>query len=253
MILVDKSTVELIKTNASDEDVAYAAWVSNFGDAARQRDTARIAGLINFLYSNRHMSPFEHGSFTFFVDTEIAVAREFMRHRTWSYNETSGRYKELEPRFYMPPKGRPLVQKGKVGEYRFVAGDSTQEGIKYMRTLESYEASWYAYKAMLDAGIAKEVARNVLPVGTMTQFYATANPRNVMQFLSLRNDDNALHEIREVAEQIEIHFANHMPLTYDAYTRYDWRNDKAEMDAMRAEVEFLRGRVDALTMEAALG
>src|SRR5690606_17204941 len=112
---VESSTVELIKTNACDEDVAHAAWVSNFGDEARDRDTSRIAGLINFLYRERHMSPFEHGSFTFFVDTPIFVAREFMRHRTASYNETSGRYKELEPRFYMAPDDRPLVQEGKVG------------------------------------------------------------------------------------------------------------------------------------------
>src|SRR5688572_21235185 len=104
---VDHSTVRLVKTNASDEDVAYAAWVSNF-DNPEARDTSDLSKLINFLYKNRHMSPFEHGSFTFFVDTPIFVAREFMRHRTFSYNETSGRYKEMKPRFYLPNFERPL-------------------------------------------------------------------------------------------------------------------------------------------------
>ena len=115
MQVVSESTVELIKHNASDEDVAFAAWVSNFASEARERPTDHIAGLINFLYREKHMSPFEHGSFTFFVDTPIFVAREFMRHRTWSYNEASGRYKLLEGRLYITPLTRPQVQKGKVG------------------------------------------------------------------------------------------------------------------------------------------
>lgn len=226
--LVEHSTVELIKTNANDEDVAYAAWVSNFGSAARERDTSNIGKLIDFLYSNLHMSPFEHGSYTFFVDTSLFVAREFMRHRTFSYNETSGRYKELEPRFYIPREGRPLVQVGSPGKYTFDSG-----------TVEQYEAvahlhkglfgkSWIAYQNQLSMGIAKEVARNVLPLATMTQFYATCNPRNLMQFLSLRNDDHALDEIRAVAEAMEHIFASTMPLTYNVYVREreSWRKLK---------------------------
>ena len=236
MKFVEKPTVELIKSNASDEDVAYAAWVSNFGDAARSRDTERIAGLINFLYRERHMSPFEHGSFTFFIDTPIFVAREFMRHRTWSYNETSGRYKELEGRFYMAPDDRPLVQRGKVGEYRFDPGSEDMNRVKRWATGRAYKLSWRMYKVMLKVGIAKEVARNVLPVGTMTQFYATANPRNVMQFLLLRNDPNALKEIRDVAVEIEAAFAEAMPLTYAAFKAYDWRDDKAELERLQALV-----------------
>lgn len=217
MDFVDHSTVELIKHNASDEDVAYAAWVSNFASDARDRDTSHIEGLINFLYRNKHLSPFEHGSFTFFVDTPIFVAREFMRHRTWSYNETSGRYKELDPRFYLAPPDRPLVQTGKVGAYTFEAGSESQYAHLQGQTKDAYYEAWTAYQTMLKFGIAKEVARNVLPVGIMTQFYATANPRNVMQFLSLRNDTHALKEIRDVAVRIEEEFAKAMPLTYNAY------------------------------------
>lgn len=238
MELVTESTVELVKHNASDEDVAYAAWVSNFG-SKRERDTSDLSKLINFLYKNRHMSPFEHGSFTFFVDTPIFVAREFMRHRTWSYNETSGRYKELEPRFYLAPFDRPMRQVGRVGNYSFTEGDDHQKQTMHGYTRKSYEASWHAYQKMLNAGVAKEVARNVLPVGIMTQFYATANPRNVMQFLSLRNDGPALAEIRDVAVQIEAAFAEAMPLTYAAYKAYDWREDAAELTRLREQVQEL--------------
>lgn len=255
---VDHSTVKLVKSNASDLDVAMAAWVSNFGDGGEPkmpegmparyvldglRDTPqkaegwkRIEGLINFLYRERHMSPFEHGSFTFFIDTPIFVAREFMRHRTFSYNETSGRYKELEPRFYLINDERPVVQKGKVGAYRFDGGSPEQYGSVYAATTLAYQHSWNSYQQMLGKGVAREVARNVLPVGIMTQFYASANPRNIMQFLLLRNDPNALAEIREVAEKIEAIFAEEMPLTYAAFKKYDWRDEKVELDLLRKKV-----------------
>lgn len=226
--LLDHSTVELIKTNSKDEDVAYAAWVSNFGSAARERDTSNIGKLIDFLYSNLHMSPFEHGSFTFFIDTSIFVAREFMRHRTFSYNETSGRYKELEPRFYLPRKGRPLIQVGKPGAYYFESGTAAQyeDMVEFQTTL--LEHAWVAYQNQLNMGIAKEVARNVLPLATMTQFYATCNPRNLMQFLTLRAEAQALDEIRAVAEVMEQVLASTMPLTYNVYEREreSWRKLK---------------------------
>lgn len=216
---VHNSTVQLVKHNASDVDVAHAAWVSNFGSNAKTRDTSNISKLINFLYNNKHMSPFEHGSFTFFIDTPIFVAREFMRHRTFSYNETSGRYKEMEPRFYIPAPSRPLVQVGTPGKYSFEAGDSEDYALMHQASIDGYTTSWKNYKMQLDSGIAREVARNVLPLGLMTQFYATANPRNVMQFLELRNAPQALDEIQAVARDIEEQFSKAMPLTWEAFSK----------------------------------
>lgn len=266
---VSESTVSLVKHKASDLDVALAAWVSNNGEnlppdikstkwqlenvevhpdgsldehyfyrhsEELQKDFKRIKGLINFLYRERHMSPFEHGSFTFMIDTPIFVAREFMRHRTFSYNETSGRYKELEPRFYLIPDERPVVQHGKVGAYNFTEGTPEQYGYTYASTTQSYANAWQAYQNMLNAGVAKEVARNVLPVGTMTQFYATCNPRNLMQFLLLRNDPNALYEIRAVAEVMEDYLKQTMPLTWAAFKQYDYRAEKAELEDLRKRV-----------------
>lgn len=214
---VNESRVELIKHNASDLDVARAAWVSTFGEEAKEKDGARVKGLINYLYRERHMSPFEHGSFTLFVDTTIFVAREFMRHRTASYNEVSGRYTELGSRFYLPSPERPLIQQGKVGEYYFVPGTEAQYAMLVEELTAAYEEDWARYKRLLDAGIAREVARIHLPVGIQTQFYVTMNPRNVMQFLNLRTAPNALHEIREVANKMEAIFAEAMPYTFEAY------------------------------------
>lgn len=217
--LLQGPDVELIKTNATDTDVAYAAWVSNFAAESRNRDTSNIGKLIDFLYSNKHMSPFEHGSFTFFIDTTLFVAREFMRHRTFSYNETSGRYKEMEGRFYIPPFGRPLIQVGRPGAYTFTQGTEDQYWVMVKDQTEAFEFCWEKYQKQLRDGVAKEVARNVLPLSLYTQFYATANPRNIMQFLILRNDDQALFEIRHIAKKIEEHFARTMPLTWAAFNK----------------------------------
>lgn len=208
--------VELIKTNASDEDVARAAWISTYDDP-RVKDISHISGLISYLYRNKHMSPFEHGSFTFMVECPIFVAREFFRHRTQSFNERSGRYSELIPKFYVPSPERPKVQEGKVGAYHFTAGSENQNALTVALMERVYEGAWIAYQQMLEAGIAKEVARDILPVGIYTSFYATVNPRNLMQFLTLRTADNALYEIRDVANQMQDIFAETMPITFQAY------------------------------------
>src|SRR6478735_1600757 len=209
--------VHLEQSNASDLLVARAAWVSNFGSDAREKDGERVAGLIRYLYRNQNMSPFEHGDFTFFIDCPIFVAREFMRHRTFRFNEVSGRYKELEPKFYLPSEARPLVQTGKVGAYTFEEGSNKQKRKVQKWHKRVYRIAWFGYKAMTKCGVANEVARNILPVGTYTQFYASVNPRNLMHFISLRSDPTALEEIRVVAEAMELILASEMPLTHAAF------------------------------------
>lgn len=207
--------MELYRASASDLDVARAAWVSQDEAAhAKEAEAGRIEGLIRFLWRNHHTSPFEHGQFTFIVTTPLFVAREFMRHRTFSFNEISGRYTVLPDVFYLPPASRPLRQEGKVGAYRFESG--SQEQVDLVRnTITANTANCYvAYHRMLDAGIAREVARDVLPVNVMTSFWATVNPRNLMHFLNLRSAPDALVEIQEVAAEMEQHFAQQMPVTH---------------------------------------
>ena len=128
IIYRDDVTVELVKSSASDADVIWAARVSTAGEQSMEEigeDPSRSAGLINYLARERHGSPFEHTSMTFFVSAPIFVFREFMRHRIASYNEESGRYRELQPVFYVPNKERKLIQVGKTGAYTFE--DGTQE------------------------------------------------------------------------------------------------------------------------------
>jgi thymidylate synthase (FAD) len=220
-------TVELVKHNASDNDVLWAARVSTKGEQSIEDVTAdadRSRGFINYLMRDRHGSPFEHSTMTFLVSAPIFVFREFMRHRVWSYNEESGRYRKLEPVFYVPGPERKLVQEGRPGKYVFVDGTPEQHKLTDEAVRRSCTASYEDYLAMLDAGIAREVARTVLPVGIYSSMYATCNARALMHFLSLRTKHEEAtfpsfpqREIEMVAEQMEATFAELMPLTYAAW------------------------------------
>ncbi|MEU6412555.1 FAD-dependent thymidylate synthase [Microbispora sp. NPDC046933] len=225
----DDMTVELIKHCASDTDVLWAARVSTKGEGSLediQADPERSAGLINFLMRDRHGTPFEHSSMTFYVNAPIFVLREFMRHRTFSYNEESGRYRRLEPVFYVPGPDRKLVQIGKPGQYQFVDGTDEQYKLATELIRESCRQSYRSYTEMLQAGVAREVARTVLPVGLYSSMYATCNARALMNFLSLRTkrEDSAFpsfpqREIEMVAEQMEAEWATLMPLTHAAFEK----------------------------------
>lgn len=214
--IVNEVSVTLINVSASDEMVAMSAWVSHDQDSEdRLKNINQVKRLIRFLYINKHMSPFEHGMFTFKIDAPLFVAREFFRHRSASYNEVSGRYTEMKPRFYSGKVAR--IQKGKPGDYYFEDGTDEQTAI-YLKTKEkALKASWKAYQQRLEAGIAKEQAREELPLSLMTQWYVTMNPRNLMHFLTLRNENHALKEIQDVAVQMERFLAEQMPFTYAAY------------------------------------
>lgn len=224
-------TVQLVQsTDDADIMVGASARVSTLGskslsDLATDKQAQR--GLLDYLMRNRHMSPFEHNQFTFFVQCPIFVAREFMRHRTFSFNEESGRYKELEGTFYIPDEHRPLIQVGKAGEYKFETGTSQQVHSTQTDLRDVAKHAYLIYQAMLKDGIAREVARMCLPVNIYTSFYATVNARNLMKFLSLRTkDENATYpsypqrEIEMVAEQMETLWAQKMPITAELFVKY---------------------------------
>ncbi|MFI2352373.1 FAD-dependent thymidylate synthase [Streptomyces sp. NPDC019443] len=221
-------TVELVKHTASDSDVLWAARVSTAGEQSLEelhKDPERSKGLINYLMRDRHGSPFEHNSMTFFISAPIFVFREFMRHRVgWSYNEESGRYRELQPVFYVPGQDRKLVQEGRPGKYVFIDGSPEQHKVVSEAMIDSYRRSYETYQEMLAEGIAREVARAVLPVGLFSSMYATCNARSLMHFLGLRTQHELAkvesfpqREIEMVGEKMEQHWAKLMPLTYAAF------------------------------------
>ncbi|HAM12538.1 MAG: FAD-dependent thymidylate synthase [Actinobacteria bacterium] len=223
-------TVELVRASAADSDVLFAARVSTLGEqtlgdaAAGVEASDRDRGLINYLMRDRHGSPFEHNSMTFYVQAPIFVFREFMRHRIASYNEESGRYRELRPVFYVPAPERKLVQVGKPGAYDFIDGTPEQTEIVDEATREASAHAFAAYQRMLDAGVAREVARIVLPLNTYSSMYVTMNARSLMNFLSLRTKVEGSHfpsfpqrEIEMCAEKMEDLWATLMPMTHSAF------------------------------------
>jgi thymidylate synthase (FAD) len=229
IVFRDDMSVELVKSSASDADVIWAARVSTAGDKSLEDvggDASKSEGLINYLARERHGSPFEHTSMTFFISAPIFVFREFMRHRIASYNEESGRYRELKPVFYIPSKERKLVQIGKAGAYTFVDGTPEQYEITVKSIKETCTLAYQNYQKMLDAGVAREVARAVLPVTLYSSMYVTMNARALMNFLSLRTSREGSHfpsypqrEIEMVAEKMEAEFAKLMPITYGAFQK----------------------------------
>nr|WP_322133022.1 FAD-dependent thymidylate synthase [Antiquaquibacter oligotrophicus] len=223
-------TVELVRSSAQDSDVVFAARVSTQGEQTLEQaqdaeaDVSRSKGLINYLMRDRHGSPFEHNSMTFYVQAPIFVFREFMRHRIASYNEESGRYRELNPVFYVPGPDRNLVQVGKAGAYEFLPGSPEQSQLAVDEAKAVASEAYASYQRMLDAGIAREVARIVLPLSIYSSMYVTMNARSLMNFLSLRTKREGTHfpsfpqrEIEMAAEQMEAQWAELMPLTYAAF------------------------------------
>jgi thymidylate synthase (FAD) len=224
----DRSVVQAARVSVQGENelgLDLTLWDEDDDDTKKER-RRKERGLINYLMRERHGSPFEHATLKFYVKAPIFVFREFHRHRAgWSYNEMSGRYTELPGEFFVPDSSRPLVNIGKPSAPEFVAG-SYQQVAEVQGTLtRSYTRSWDEYQRLLNAGIAPEVARSVLPVGIMSQMYATANLRAIMHFLSLRtlNKPNATfksrpqQEIAMVGDKMEAIFKDKFPVVHSLW------------------------------------
>lgn len=209
--VLDQGFVRLDAVNADDLSVVNAARVS-FGIQSEELSD-KDKGLIGFLMREQHGTPFEHNFFRFHIKAPIFVVREWFRHRIgWSYNEYSGRYSEIPTEAYIPAHEQMRTQVGKPGAYTFEKMENPQ--FSNDRIKLSYMQSFVAYEKLLEEGVAKEIARLVLPVGTYTEFYATTNARAIMNFIHLRGDETAQWEIRQYAHAIEALFSEHMPVTW---------------------------------------
>ena len=217
--VLDHGFVRLDAAMASDLSVANAARVS----FARRKDELDEAdeGLIRFLMRERHGTPFEHNAFRFHIRCPIFVAREWFRHRVGSFNEFSMRYAKATDEFYVPEPEDVRTQVGKPGAYTFesVEDDLAERTREELRDV--YEHAFAAYERLVQEGVAREIARAVLPVGAYTEFYWTVNARALMNFVSLRAADTAQREIRRYAEACERFLAEQMPITHAAFVAND--------------------------------
>jgi thymidylate synthase (FAD) len=213
--LLDHGKLELVDFMGSDLSVVQGARISN-GAALPDWRGAPDERLINFLAENGHMSPFEHAVFKFYVKAPLFVVREWQRHRTFSYNERSGRYKKFDPEFYVPIRARIPDPNNKQSSIE--SDDIYLSGYQAGAIMSVLDVAYRAYEKMLDKGIAREVARMVLPLNLYTEFYVTGNFRNFMHFLELRNTPDAQQEIRVYAQAIADILEEKMPISYKALT-----------------------------------
>ena len=219
--VLDHGEVELLDIMGNDLSVVNAAKVS-FAAQVKEIDESSI-GLINYLMKNKHATPFEHVIFKFRIKAPIFVTREWMRHRWSSFNEMSMRYHQpANIDYYTPSYDKIRKQIGKPGAYSFE--EITDPEVKdafYSIFQESILQADEAYYKLIELGVAKEIARCVLPVTQYTEFIWTVNARSLINFISLRNESNAQYEIQQYAVIVESFFAHILPICHDAFIKSD--------------------------------
>jgi len=223
--VLDKGFVRLVEFMGGDQGVVDAARVS-YGGKSRGEEADRK--LIAYLLKHKHETPFEHAVFKFHVSCPIFVMRQWIRHRMASYNEISARYTEVKDEFYIPERWRAQDLKNKQGS---VSAPTLDHGALTELFDKQVQAAMGAYRELLAAGVAREMARMILPVNAYTQFYWTINARSFMNFISLRADAHAQWEIQQYAEALAAYFEEKMPWTYAAFLAHVWKGDNPRLAA----------------------
>ena len=202
----------------SDLDIVNSARISFHKKHSQMKDGDDK--LIDFLLRNRHGSPFEMPVFRFQVRAPLTVFREWQRHRISSFNEVSGRYVKMELESYVPSVEDMRKQTGKPGNYKFVTMPRIEAHEVTALMYRNYMDSYKDYEKLLEMGVAKEIARGVLPQNLFSEMIYQANARSLMNFISLRSAENAMLEIRKYSLAIEDIFKEILPITYESFIKH---------------------------------
>lgn len=214
--------VTLLQHTGGEDMVILAARQSTNGRHAKQVDVPR---LLKFLAEDGHKVPFEHNILTFHFEVPIFTSRQILKYRHSSISEESGRYRELEGVFYVPDANRKVVQVGKTGEYRFEADESALDTVDSVLTENSYDC-WANYNYLLSEGIAKEVARMVLPLNLYSSMVVSMNLVGWLHFISQRATLAPSHgqaEIADVADQVAEHIEELYPNAWKQFVENGYR------------------------------
>lgn len=215
--VLDHGFVRLVDHMGDDLSIVRAARVSYDAAWRAGENEGSDHRLIDYLWRNNHTSPFEAVEFQFEVFAPIFVFRQWHRHRTWSYNELSGRYRELPEVFYLPDPALVGVQSSCSKQGRQEGADleiRTDEVQVIKRTCEN---AFVQYRGLLSSGWPRELARMVLPLNTYSHMFAKVDLRNLLHFLTLRCDPHAQHEIRVYAEAIRDLIRPIVPVAVEAW------------------------------------
>ncbi len=214
--VLDHGYVRYVDHMGGDLSIVRSARVSHNADW-REGTNKEDEKLIKYLWRNRHTTPFEAVVFTFEINAPIFVFRQWHRHRTWSYNEMSARYTELEDLFYIPDPDL-------IGEQHKSNKQARNIGkVKWSRWLETklvgaWFASTYAlYRFLLWRGWPRELARIVLPLSVYSRMFGTVNLNNLFKFLELRDHSHAQYEVQVYARAMLELIRTHCPVAVSAF------------------------------------
>ena len=197
-VLGGQGWIGLIDHLGTESTIVNAARVS-FGKLKTEMDD-RDVKLLEYLIANKHTSPLEHMVFTFSIHCPLFVRGQWHRHRTWSYNEISRRYTEVDMEFYTPENLRRQAESDRQAS----VADPEFEGAELQQAIAAHnQASFELYEKLLASGVCREQARGVLPQNMMVTFWGTVDLSNLLHFLELRDSEHAQYEIREYAIAIK--------------------------------------------------
>ena len=246
--VLDHGFVRVIDYMGDDSSIVQAARVS-YGKGTKKLNQDK--NLINYLLSHRHTTPFEMNEIKFHIKLPIFVARQWIRHRTANVNEYSARYSILDNEFYIPKANdvKPQSQLNNQGREGEIEKDLKKHYLSLIE--ENAKINFSSYKHLLNVdedgntldekrpGIARELARMVLPLSSYTQWYWKIDLHNLMHFLALRFDDHAQYEIRVYAKVMLDLVKKWVPLTYDAFIR----NRVNSLTLSSEAIEFLKMKI----------
>lgn len=227
--VLDKGFVQYVDHFGSDQRIVEAARTSYNGHS---KGKTKDKKLLFYLYKNKHTSPFQFANLTFKLKLPIFVARQLFRHRTAQINEMSLRYTEAIDEFYVPEKWRRQDTKNKQGSIEsedcsFLVHDdfgNIYEGHKEISSLLEDQClkMFEFYKALLASGIAREMARMVLPLNTYTMCYFSMDLHNFLHLIRLRDESHAQWEIQEYARAMKEIAKECFPWAMEAFERFSW-------------------------------
>lgn len=235
--VLDKGFVRLVDYMGSDQRIVQSARVS-YGEGTKSFRQDR--GLINYLMRHEHTSPFEQVILTFHTKMPIFVARQWVRHRTARLNEISGRYSIMKDEFYLPEPGQ---MRGQSDDNKQARSDEIVEGADAMiaEMAEDQAAVYAHYEGMIEKGLAREIARNNLPLSLYTEWYWQCDLHNLFHFLALRMDSHAQYEIRVYAEAMARCAKAVAPLAYEAFEEHRLHAVKFSRSQAQALAALLEG------------
>ncbi len=215
--LLDHGYVRLVDHMGGDLSIVRAARVSYDAAWRAGEDEGSDARLIRYLWKNAHTTPFEAVTLTFEVHAPIFVFRQWHRHRTWSFNELSARYRELPEQFYIPEQAAIGQQSASSKQARTLGSDGPDRAAEVEALRSQCTAAFDTYRALIAAGWPRELARSILPVSTYSTMFATVDLLNLLKFLTLRTHSHAQYEIRVYAEALRDLAASVAPMALQAW------------------------------------